>query len=136
MVTAISALNEELAKIRTFKSEPVLEEFIPLKTLKREYEEKEDSEKEEKYRDKNDWVSSFQLWNTEDEAHCNRNNAYRSEQKQKKVVLQRDCYVWGGCCKVNDFNFVCFVLFGHGRVRKKKDNPWKRTISNMVEIEM
>ncbi|XP_027908770.1 myb family transcription factor EFM-like isoform X2 [Vigna unguiculata] len=81
---AISALNEELAKIRTFKSEPVLEEFIPLKTLKREYEEKEDSEKEEKYRDKNDWVSSFQLWNTEDEAHCNRNNAYRSEQKQKK----------------------------------------------------
>ncbi|XP_052725774.1 transcription factor HHO2 isoform X2 [Vigna angularis] len=77
---AISALKEELAKCRAFKAEPVLEEFIP---LKREYEEKEDNEKEEECRNKNDWVSSFQLWNTEDEAY-NRSKACRLEQKQKK----------------------------------------------------
>ncbi|KAK7348961.1 hypothetical protein VNO80_23760 [Phaseolus coccineus] len=79
---AISALKVELAKCRTFKSEPVLEEFIP---LKREYDEKEDSEKEEECRDKNDWVSSFQLWNTDDDEAYNRSNAYRLEKKQKKI---------------------------------------------------
>ncbi|WVZ09166.1 hypothetical protein V8G54_013696 [Vigna mungo] len=131
MVAAISALKEELAKCRAFKAEPVLEEFIP---LKREYEEKEDSEKEEECRDKNDWVSSFQLWNTEDEA-CNRSKACRLEHKQKKVVLQRLLYVCG-FCKVDEFNFVCFLLFGHGRVKEKKENLWKRTISDIIVIEM
>ncbi|XP_068462175.1 myb family transcription factor EFM-like isoform X1 [Phaseolus vulgaris] len=74
---AISALKVELAKCRTFKSEPVLEEFIPLK--------KEESEKEEKCREKNDWGSSFQLWNSDDDEACNRSNAYRLEQKPKKI---------------------------------------------------
>ncbi|CAJ1962934.1 unnamed protein product [Sphenostylis stenocarpa] len=76
---AISALKAELEKCRTYKSEPVLEEFIP---LKKEYQEKKVSEKEKECRDNNNWTSSFQLWNT-DEAY-KRDNAYRLDQKQNK----------------------------------------------------
>jgi len=92
----------ELAKCRTFRSEPVLEEFIP---LKREYDKKEDSEKEEECSDKNDWVSSFQLWNNDDEAY-NRSNACRLDQKQKKVVTEIVIFGVGECCKDYEFNLV------------------------------
>ncbi|CAJ1932793.1 unnamed protein product [Sphenostylis stenocarpa] len=79
VVAAISALKAELEKCRTYKSEPVLEEFIP---LKKEYQEKKVSEKEKECRDNNNWTSSFQLWNT-DEAY-KRDNAYRLDQQQNK----------------------------------------------------
>jgi len=98
MVAAISALKVELAKCRTFKSEPVLEEFIPLK--------KEESEKEEKCREKNDWGSSFQLWNSDDDEACNRSNAYRLEQKPKKVVTEIVI------CEVGALKIMNLILFG------------------------
>ncbi|GFY95054.1 homeodomain-like superfamily protein [Actinidia rufa] len=62
---AIVILKEESMQCRTRNIEPVLEEFIPLKKNCDE-EEKIETIKVKNNRDKVDWMSSVQLWNTDD----------------------------------------------------------------------
>lgn len=75
LYAAILTLKEESAKFRTPISQPVLEEFIP---LKRECEQKEEDKKEKECKDKKNWMSSVQLWNNAN--YATTNNA--CEQKQ------------------------------------------------------
>ncbi|XP_057496189.1 transcription factor HHO6-like [Actinidia eriantha] len=61
---AIVILKEESMQCRTTNIEPVLEEFLPLK--KNCDEEKIEAIKVKDNKDKVDWMSSVQLWNTHD----------------------------------------------------------------------
>ncbi|XP_027361940.1 myb family transcription factor EFM-like [Abrus precatorius] len=82
---AISALKVESAKCRVLKSEPVLEEFIP---LKRECDQREESEKEKECKDnKKNWMSSVQLWNTDNNykknaCDCDKKPNFKQENKE------------------------------------------------------
>ena len=72
LVLAIVAVKEELARCEAPKNaQPVLEEFIPLKKKKDCDEDEEglncNNKKEKDCRDKKNWMSSVQLWNTEDD---------------------------------------------------------------------
>ncbi|KAJ8766654.1 hypothetical protein K2173_001174 [Erythroxylum novogranatense] len=61
---AILFLKEEAMQCAASKSKPVLEEFIP---LKKNCDDNENGEMKEKdSRDKKNWMSSVQLWNTDD----------------------------------------------------------------------
>ncbi|KAJ7946022.1 myb family transcription factor EFM-like [Quillaja saponaria] len=60
---AILILKEESLQCRRPNSQPVLEEFIP---LKKECEQNEEHKKEKDCRDKKNWMSSVQLWNSDD----------------------------------------------------------------------
>lgn len=100
VVAAISALKVESEKCRACKSEPVFEEFIP---LKKECDQRKEIEKEKECRDKKNWMSSFQLWNNDDKAD-NNNNAYECDKKHnyrvenKVLLIKQDesvCFV--GC---------------------------------------
>ncbi|XP_021896708.1 transcription factor HHO6 isoform X1 [Carica papaya] len=66
---AIIALKEESMRYAAKNALPVLEEFIPLKKRDRDEEDEEDraaARKKEDCRDKKNWMSSVQLWNSED----------------------------------------------------------------------
>ncbi|XP_038996089.1 transcription factor HHO6-like isoform X2 [Hibiscus syriacus] len=81
---AIVALKEELVQYMPRTVEPVLEEFIPLKNKKENNQTEEDgaliTEKKEKdsnnndncynNKDKKNWMSSVQLWNTDEDDFC------------------------------------------------------------------
>lgn len=60
VIVAISTLKAESAKCRAHNFK--LEEFIPLK--KECLQKDEENKKEKGFSDKNDWMSSVQLWNT------------------------------------------------------------------------
>ncbi|MBA0591733.1 hypothetical protein Gorai_008735, partial [Gossypium raimondii] len=76
---AIVALKEESVQCMSRNVEPVLEEFIPLKNKKENNRSEEDgaliTNKKEKdsnnncnnNKDKKNWMSSVQLWNTDDD---------------------------------------------------------------------
>ncbi|XP_054788078.1 transcription factor HHO5-like isoform X2 [Prosopis cineraria] len=81
---AILTLKEESAKLRMPTSRPVLEEFIP---LTRECDQKKDNKKENGCRDKKNWMSSVQLWNTS--IHPATNHAY--EQRQHYELENKKC---------------------------------------------
>ncbi|KAI3804980.1 hypothetical protein L1987_26920 [Smallanthus sonchifolius] len=66
MNDAIAVLKEELMVFKKPASEPVFEEFIPLKAPKKSCDE--DRKVESDRDDKRDWLSSTQLWST-DENH-------------------------------------------------------------------
>lgn len=58
------AVQEELAQYKKVNSEPVLEEFIPLKKIENDDDDKVEDDGKEKdvsSRDMKNWVSSFQL---------------------------------------------------------------------------
>ncbi|CAN4107658.1 unnamed protein product [Withania somnifera] len=61
---AIVALREESMQYRKSRTEPVLEEFIPLKKSSDE-DTKVETTKDKDSREKMSWMSSVQLWNTE-----------------------------------------------------------------------
>ncbi|XP_015874298.3 transcription factor HHO6 [Ziziphus jujuba] len=63
---AILTLKEELTQCAVPNAEPVLEEFIPLKKDCDENEEQNNDNKEKDCKDKKNWMSSVQLWNTDD----------------------------------------------------------------------
>ncbi|KAG2705486.1 hypothetical protein I3843_05G049000 [Carya illinoinensis] len=77
---AIRALKEESIQCTApNEAQPLLEEFIP---LKKDCDRSEETKKEKDYRDKKNWMSSFQLWNTDDHPSidCTKHNA-KSETK-------------------------------------------------------
>lgn len=63
---AILTLKEELTQCAVRNAEPVLEEFMPLKTDCDDNEEPNSNKKEKDCKDKKSWMSSVQLWNTDD----------------------------------------------------------------------
>lgn len=84
---AILFLKEELKRFRRHDdSQPVLEEFIP---LRKECDQKEESETEKECRDKKNWMSSVQLWHADnDNDHPTRDQKehYKSETKVYKYI--------------------------------------------------
>ncbi|KAJ7967421.1 myb family transcription factor EFM-like [Quillaja saponaria] len=76
---AILVLKEESVQCRRPKAQPVLEEFIP---LKKECDQNEEHKKEKDCRDKKNWMSSVQLWNTDDYPTTN----HTDESKHKSKV--------------------------------------------------
>ncbi|XP_020232871.1 transcription factor HHO6 [Cajanus cajan] len=85
---AISALKGESAKCREQRTEPVLEEFIP---LKKRCDQMEEIEKEKECRDKRNWMSSFQLWNSNDNNNNNNNkNAYDCDKRQHYILENKN----------------------------------------------
>lgn len=87
-MAAILILKEELEKCRRENCVPVLEEFIPLKKEIDHSEENHDidRDKNNECRDKKNWMSSVQLWNTTtttttDDNNNNNNNGSESDHK-------------------------------------------------------
>ncbi|KAI3446030.1 hypothetical protein Pfo_002695 [Paulownia fortunei] len=62
---AIVATEEELAQCKKLNAEPVLEEFIPLKKSCTDDKVEDTKEKDISCRDKMNWMSSVQLWNSD-----------------------------------------------------------------------
>ncbi|KAG8364296.1 hypothetical protein BUALT_Bualt19G0113700 [Buddleja alternifolia] len=66
---AIATVKEELMQCKKSDSEPVLEEFIPLKKISRDDKDEKIENCKEKdsinCRDKMNWMSSVQLWNSD-----------------------------------------------------------------------
>ncbi|KAH6825931.1 hypothetical protein C2S53_001368 [Perilla frutescens var. hirtella] len=85
---AIVAAQEELAECKKLNSEPVLEEFIPLKKIctdEKDDEVEDSKEKDISSREKKNWMSSVQLWNSDDQ-DSNSNTDY----SRKKLSLNAD----------------------------------------------
>ncbi|KAA8545903.1 hypothetical protein F0562_020646 [Nyssa sinensis] len=78
---AIVALKEESTRCRTRNAEPVLEEFIPIKKCCDEGEESS-VRKENDSKDKMNWMSSVQLWNSGNNANMDLN----CDQRQNSVA--------------------------------------------------
>lgn len=78
---AIRALKEESIQCAAPNEvQPLLEEFIP---LKKDCDRSEENKKEKDYRDKKNWMSSFQLWNSDD--HLSTDCTKHSSKSETKV---------------------------------------------------
>ncbi|KAK6805704.1 hypothetical protein RDI58_003489 [Solanum bulbocastanum] len=84
---AIVALREESMQYRKSRTEPVLEEFIPLKKSSHEDTEAEIT-KDKDSREKMSWMSSVQLWNSE--SHCENTDEEAINKQQSKSELKVD----------------------------------------------
>lgn len=62
------------------KTQPVLEEFIPLKK-ERDEEDDDDFKKGKDYRDQKNWMSSVQLWNSDTDYTYDRKRDSKLETK-------------------------------------------------------
>ncbi|XP_052194078.1 myb family transcription factor EFM-like [Diospyros lotus] len=80
LTDAIGTLKEESVKCRARNVEPVLEEFIP---LKRKCDR--DNDKSEDKKEKMNWMSSVQLWNSDDHKTT---DPKRENQKQMNSLPQ------------------------------------------------
>ncbi|CAN4112259.1 unnamed protein product [Withania somnifera] len=86
---AIIALRQESMQYRKSRTEPVLEEYIPLKKSSRE-DIKSETTKDKDSREKMSWMSSVQLWNSEPQ--CQITDEVNNKQPSKselKVDAQR-----------------------------------------------
>ncbi|PSS26084.1 Myb family transcription factor EFM like [Actinidia chinensis var. chinensis] len=101
---AIVILKEESMQCRTTNIEPVLEEFIPLKKNCDE-EEKIEAIKVKDNKDKVDWMSSVQLWNTHDSKTMDskkQNSLKGGEEKCKKRTGSRAFMSFDECLRKED----------------------------------
>lgn len=94
---AIRTLKEESAKYGTMDAGPVLEEFIPLKKSCDEDEKSEmvveTSKKDKDSREKMSWMSSVQLWNSDNPASKSDfdiNEAQNTKPETKKRVMEAE----------------------------------------------
>ena len=78
---AILALKEELMRSKAANVQPILEEFIP---LKKDCDEDGGIKKEKDCKDKKNWMSSVQLWNSDDSA----NHIHDKKQESKSEIKQ------------------------------------------------
>ncbi|CAL5378729.1 unnamed protein product [Camellia sinensis] len=83
---AIATLKEESKQCRPRNVEPVLEEFIPLKKNCDENEKSEAKKEKDSGGDKMNWMSSVQLWNTDNL----KNIDSKTDQKQNSVPKLRE----------------------------------------------
>ncbi|XP_042058174.1 transcription factor HHO2-like [Salvia splendens] len=89
---AIMIVQEELSLCKNLKSEPVLEEFIPIKTDDND-KAKDRKDKEISSRDKKSWMSCVQLWNSDDQNAADyktKDALSESEKKKKKKKVMKD----------------------------------------------
>lgn len=83
-VSAILAVKEESIQCAVPRTLPVLEEFIPLKKERDDDDEEEDNFRKGKdYRDQKNWMSSVQLWNSDDNHHHSTNYSYDRKRDSK-----------------------------------------------------
>ncbi|XP_057965857.1 transcription factor HHO6-like [Malania oleifera] len=82
---AILALKDELIQCPAANVKPVLEEFIP---LKKDCDEDVSVKKEKDCRDKKNWMSSVQLWNSDD--HPTTNYIYNQKQSSVAEIKRRN----------------------------------------------
>ncbi|KAL6963954.1 hypothetical protein U1Q18_034960 [Sarracenia purpurea var. burkii] len=82
---AIVTLKDESTRCKTRNVEPILEEFIPLKKNCEE-DEKSEVEEENDTKDKMNWMSSVQLWNTDD--YKNIDSEYDQKQDSVEQLIQ------------------------------------------------
>lgn len=88
---AIIALKEELMALKkSSNAEPVLEEFIPLKKTCDEDAEVKMNSKEKGAGDKKNWLSSTQLWNTNDNNQIQNRKSNSTDQITKKRAVESD----------------------------------------------
>jgi len=80
---AISVLKESMQCTAPNEVQPVLEQFIP---LKKDCDQNEENKKEKDYKDKKNWMSSVQLWNTEDypSTDCTKQNPKLETKKSEE----------------------------------------------------
>lgn len=87
VVAAIQALKEELMRSKASNVQPVLEEFIPLKM---DCDEDGGANKEKDCKDKKNWMSSVQLWNSDNSASADhKKEDSKLENKQVKIKLSK-----------------------------------------------
>ncbi|KAA0046009.1 myb family transcription factor EFM-like [Cucumis melo var. makuwa] len=84
---AILAVKDEKMQCAVLKTKPVLEEFIPLKK-EQEEDDDDDSKKGNDCRDQKNWMSSVQLWNSDDNHHSNYKLETKRNEKGGPVVTQ------------------------------------------------
>lgn len=87
---AIFALKEEGMQFRKQNAEPVLEEFIPLKKSCDEVGKDEIQNKEKDSGDKKNWLSSTQLWNTDDDHPSTKPNQIRNKNSVLEIKKRVD----------------------------------------------
>lgn len=80
---AIVTLRAESMQYRKSRTEPVLEEFIPLKKSSHE-DTKAEITKDKDSREKMTWMSSVQLWNSE--SHCQNTDEENNKQTSKSEL--------------------------------------------------
>lgn len=95
MKDAIESLKEESMKCKGKIVEPILEEFIPLKKDCNEEEESNNEVdgnggKEDDSRDKKNWMSSVQLWNSEDVSTSDYTNNHKHNSKVESKKKEGD----------------------------------------------
>ncbi|KAL8097039.1 hypothetical protein AgCh_030215 [Apium graveolens] len=83
---AIAALKEELDQCRRRNVEPVFEEFMPLKMSCDEAEKDEKTRMEKESKEKKNWMSSVQLWNSSDDQK--KQDADLDSQKKPNPVVE------------------------------------------------
>ncbi|CAA3022862.1 myb family transcription factor EFM-like [Olea europaea subsp. europaea] len=101
---ALAIMKGELMQCKKSSTEPILEEFIPLKKISNDLDEKAEAPKDEivSSRDKMNWMSSVQLWNSDNLNSCpdiefsnnkkalNRDNKRRVEEENNRPVNLMD----------------------------------------------
>ncbi|XP_065857435.1 transcription factor HRS1-like isoform X2 [Euphorbia lathyris] len=139
---AIQCLKAESMKCAASNIQPVLEEFIPLKINCRDDDDEDQtdvhSKKEKDSRDKKNWMSSVQLWNTNDHPSSTTDCIFDPKQNLKKEskIAKKD----NQCVNEDTFQ-VCksrsaaraFMPFKtYPGFSKKEDN--KINISNIEDL--
>lgn len=82
LTDAIVVLKEESVHCEASDKEPVLEEFIPLKHISSDEDNREDR-REKDWRDKKNWMSSVQLWHTSNNFLHSTDNNFDAKQNLK-----------------------------------------------------
>ncbi|KAL5540674.1 hypothetical protein UlMin_042866 [Ulmus minor] len=86
---AILILKEQSARYTTTNAQPVLEEFIPLKKERDENQSPNESDKENDSRDKKNWMSSVQLWNTDENSTADLTNDPKQNSKNETKMNEK-----------------------------------------------
>ncbi|KAL3814194.1 hypothetical protein ACJIZ3_015462 [Penstemon smallii] len=109
---AIATLKEELTRCEKFNAEPVLEQFIPLKNSCSD--ERPQGIESANEKDKMNWMSSVQLWNSDKPTlELNSNSKKRTEKEEdgEKKEIKRpimDNLLQSGKNRTEGRNFVSF----------------------------
>lgn len=110
---AILALKEELAKWRKRNAEPILAEFIPLNKKCAVDEKIIESSIEDDKKEKMNWMSSVQLWSTND-SNDSENDSCFNQKKESLPNLIKGKEVSIGSCE-NTGNSRAFLSFKEKR---------------------
>lgn len=84
-IAAIVALRAESVQYKKSRTEPVLEEFIPLKKSSNEDNKAEVTKDKDNSREKMSWMSSVQLWNGDQ----NTDEASNKQQSKSELKIVR-----------------------------------------------